>query len=266
MKNRRLGLALLAALVISIGATYFLYSRMRRIAKPATMQIVASAKALDAGTQLAADQLVLVDWPSQLPLDGATAKPDTLVGRILLYPVPAKEPIRESLLAGPGAAIGLTAKIPDGMRAVAVVTNEVNNVSGFIFPGSKVDVVVTFRNEGAREPMTTTVLQNIQVLSTGERLQPDPSGKPQNVKVVTLLMKPDDAQKLMLASNSGTVQFVLRNAEDQEQVERHAVSIRELEGAPPPAPVAMRKAITVTKPAVYEAEVFDGTKKSVVKF
>ena len=138
-----------------------------------------------------------------------------IVGRILLYPIPQKEPIREQLLAAPGAAIGLTAKIPDGMRAVAVVTNEVNNVSGFLFPGSHVDVLVTFRAETGKEPMTSTVLQNIEVLSTGERLQPDPSGKPQNVKVVTLLMSPEDAQKMSLASNQGTVQFVLRNGADQ---------------------------------------------------
>ena len=67
--------------------------------------------------------------------------------------------------------------------------------------------------------MTTTVLQNIEVLSAGEKLQPDPSGKPQNVKVVTLLLTPDDAEKLALASNQGTIQFVLRNASDQAQMQ-----------------------------------------------
>src|ERR1017187_5051620 len=133
-----------------------------------------------------------------------------------MYPIAVKEPIRDGLLAAPGATVGLTAKIPDGMRAVAVVTNEVNNVSGFLFPGSHVDVLVSLRPEAGinNQAMTTTVLQNIEVLSTGEKLQPDPQGKPQNVKVVTLLLTPDDAQKLLLASNQGTVQFVLRNASD----------------------------------------------------
>lgn len=268
MKNRRLALALVVALVISVGATYFLYFRIRhQLARPATIQLVATSKPLEAGTQLSADELMLVDWPANLPSEGASTKIDAVVGRILLYAVPAKEPIRDALLAGPGAAIGLTAKIPDGMRAVAVVTNEVNNVSGFLFPGSHVDVLLTLRAGNSTEQMTNTVLQNIEVLSTGERLQPDPTGKPQNVKVVTLLMTPDDAQKLMLASNSGTVQFVLRNAEDQEQADRHPVLIGELQGkVVRPAPAARKQAASVSKPVVYEVEVFDGTKKSVVKF
>jgi len=257
------------ALVVSLAATYLLYARIKhQLARPPALRIVASSRPLEAGTQLTAEQLVLVEWPSNLPLDGAITKPEQVVGRILLYPIPVKEPIRESLLAGPGAAIGLTAKIPDGMRAVAVVTNELNNVSGFLFPGSHVDVLVTFRAEAGTEPMTTTVLQNIEVLSTGERLQPDPSGKPQNVKVVTLLMTPDDAQKLMLASNQGTVQFVLRNAADQEQAEHRPVVIRELQGkASPPASTGKpRKVVTASGPVAYEVEVFDGQKKSVAKF
>ena len=257
------------ALVVSLGATYFLYSRIKKqLARPPALQIVASARALDAGTQLAADQLILVEWPSNLPLEGAIKTVDLAVGRILMFPIPAKEPLRESLLAGPGAAIGLTAKIPDGMRAVAVVTNEVNNVSGFLFPGSHVDVLVTFRAESGTEPMTSTVLQNIEVLSTGERLQPDPSGKPQNVKVVTLLMRPDDAQKLMLASNQGTVQFVLRNGADQLQAEHRPVVMRELQGVGP-APAAtgkVKRTVAASNSTAYEVEVFDGQKKSVTKF
>jgi len=257
------------ALVVSLAATYFLYSRMKRqFARAASVRIVASERPLEAGTQLTAEQLILVDWPASLPIEGSVYKPEDVVGRILLYPIPSKEPIRESLLAGPGAAIGLTAKIPDGMRAVAVVTNEVNNVSGFLFPGSHVDVLVTFKQEVGNEPMTTTVLQNIEVLSTGERLQPDPSGKPQNVKVVTLLMTPDDAQKLLLASNQGTVQFVLRNGADQAQTEHRPVVMRELQGitaAPAGAPRAKRTT-TASNSAAYEVEVFDGSKKSVTKF
>ena len=223
---------------------------------------------LEAGTQLAADQLTLVEWPTSLPIQGSFTKADDLVGRILLTPLPAKEPVREQLLAAPGAAIGLTAKIPDGMRAVAVVTNEVNNVSGFLFPGSHVDVLVTFRSDtGAKDPMTTTVLQDIQVLSTGERLQPDPSGKPQNVKVVTLLMSPDDAQKLMLANNQGTVQFVLRNGADQTASDQKPTLLRQLQGAPPPPPArAPNRTVIASQPAPYEVEIFDGTKKSVAKF
>lgn len=269
MKNRRLALALLMALVMSLVTTYFIYSRVKhQLVKAPSLHIVASSKPLEAGTLLGPEDLTLLEWPSNLPVEGAFSKADAVVGRILLTPIPAKEPVREQLLAGPGAAIGLTAKIPDGMRAVAVVTNEVNNVSGFLFPGSHVDVLVTLRGDAGKDPMTSTVLQNIQVLSTGERLQPDPSGKPQNVKVVTLLISPDDAQKLMLASNQGTVQFVLRNGADQTATEQKPTLMRQLEGGPvTPAPALKpKKTVTASNPAAYEVEIFDGTKKSVTKF
>ena len=270
--NRRLGTALIMALVVSVVVTFFLYVRLKRqFAKEASIKIVASAKPLEAGTLLTAEQLVLLEWPSSLPLDGAVTKPELAVGRILLFPIAPNEPIREQILAGPGAAIGLTAKIPDGMRAVAVVTNEVNNVSGFLFPGSHVDVLVTFRPENGKEAMTATVVQNVDVLSTGERLEPDPSGKPQNVKVVTLLMTPDDAQKLALASNQGTVQFVLRNGSDQAQQQQRPTLMGELQrNAAPTGPVAKvnsrKTAAAPSKPSGYEVETFDGTKRSVVKF
>lgn len=255
------------ALAISLVATYILYVRIKKqLDKPASQHLVASAVSLEAGTLLAADQLTLVEWPNNLPLDGKFTKTEDVVGRVLLTPIPAKEPVREQLLAAPGAAIGLTAKIPDGMRAVAVVTNEVNNVSGFLFPGSHVDVLVTFRGEANKDPMTTTVLQDIQVLSTGERLQPDPSGKPQNVKVVTLLMTPEDAQKLMLASNSGTIQFVLRNGADQVATDQKPILMRQLQGVPAATPSVTRKTPTVVAVKPYEVEIFDGAKKSIVKF
>lgn len=263
-------LALLIALVVSVSLTYLLYTRMKhQFAQTASYQVVVSSSALEAGTQLTADQLTLVAWPVKVPIEGVVTKPETIVGRILLYAVPAKEPIREPMLAGPGSAVGLTAKIPEGMRAVAIVTNELNNVAGFLFPGSHVDVLLTLRAEAGVEPLTATVLQNVQVLSTGEKLQPDSSSKPQNVKVVTLLLNPEDAQKLMLASNQGTIQLVLRNSADEAQVQSRPVDIRELVGSPPPAPKAVRAARAAAAPAKsagFEVETFDGAKKSGVKF
>ncbi|MGA2904005.1 MAG: Flp pilus assembly protein CpaB, partial [Candidatus Korobacteraceae bacterium] len=129
-------------------------------------------------------------------------------------------------------------------------------------------VMVSFHPEGAKDAMTTTVLQNVEILSTGEKLQPDPNGKPQNVKVVTVLLAPADAEKLLLASNQGTVQFVLRNSSDQAQPATRPVNMKDLQGSAAPAPVVVaRKA--APKPAgnsVYEVETWDGAKKSTVKF
>jgi pilus assembly protein CpaB len=258
------------ALVVSVIVTSFLYTHIKRqyamTARP--IKIVAAARPLEPGKPLTAEDLTLASWPANVPLSGAAGKPESFLGRIVLYPVAAQEPIREQLLAAPGAAVGLTAKIPDGMRAVAIQTNEVNNVSGFLFPGCHVDALVTFRPASGKDSVTVTVLQNVEVLSTGEKLQPDPAGKPQNVKEVTVLLTPDDAQKLVLASNQGTVQFVLRNGSDQAQAQQRPVELKDLQGAAPQtAAVPIKKAAPAPKVAgVYEVETYDGTKKGVVKF
>ena len=247
-----------------------LYSRIKRqyAAMSQPVKIVAAAHALEPGTSLTADSLTQIDWPVNLPLDGSITQASDAIGRIVLYPVADKEPIRGPMLAAPGASAGLTAKIPDGMRAVAVETNDVSNVSGFLFPGCHVDVLVTFRPEAGRESMTATVLQNTQVLSTGEKLQADPSGKPESVRQVTLLLTPDQAEKMVLAANQGTVQLALRNGTDQAQEERRPLQLKDLQiVASPPVTVAGNRApARASATRDYEVESFDGTKKGVVKF
>src|SRR5206468_113762 len=102
---------------------------------------------------------------------------------------------------------------------------------------------------------------------TGERLEPDPTGKPQNVKVVTLLLNPDDAEKLLLASNQGTVQFVLRNASDEDKPATRPASLKDLQSAAAPPPVVAKRATPAPKPpSTYDIDQYDGGKKSSVKF
>lgn len=261
------------ALAVSLLVSYFLYSRIKKqyAAAAAPVKIVAATKQLDPGATITADAVTLIDWPVNFPLDGALKNTSDAVGRIVVFPIAPKEPVRESLLAAPGS-VGLTAKIPDGMRAVAVETNDVTNVSGFLFPGCHVDVLVTFKpEEGRQEDLTATVLQNVEVLSTGENLRPDPSGKPQKVRTVTMLLSPDDSQKLVLAADKGTIQFVLRNGNDQVQEVHRPILMKDLEavGAPITTPVAVKRpAAPKPKPpqTVYEVETWDGTKKNTVKF
>jgi pilus assembly protein CpaB len=266
---------LIMALAVSLIISYFLYNRMKRqyALNSRPVQIVAAAKQLDPGTVIQAEDLTAIDWPANFPLQGSFTKAQDVVGRVAVLPIAIKEPVREPLLATAGA-VGLTTKIPEGMRAVAVDTNDVTNVAGFLYPGARVDVLVTFQPEagknGGQEWMTSTVLQNTEVLSTGERLAPDPSGKPQKVRQVTLLLSPEDAQKLVLASTQGTIRLILRNGADQEQADHRPVVFKDFEitSVPKPTPVVARKAAAPpAKPkAAYEVEVFDGTKRAVQKF
>src|SRR5271165_2687788 len=262
------------ALVVSLVVSWFLYTRIRReyAARIQPIKLVAATKPLDAGATITADAVTLVDWPVNFPVEGAMKNTQDVVGRMVMFPIAAKEPVRETLLAAPGA-VGLTSKIPDGMRAVAVETNDVANVAGFLFPGCRVDVLVTFRPEQqgphSNEDVTATVLQNVEVLSTGERVQPDPSGKPQKVRQVTMLLNPDDSEKLVMAANKGTVQFVLRNGTDQAQQAHRPVLMKDLETlTAAPTPVAVKRAPPPAPkaPNVYEVETYDGSKKNTVKF
>jgi pilus assembly protein CpaB len=145
-------------------------------------------------------------------------------------------------------------------------------VSGFLFPGSRVDVLVTMRPANGRDAMTTTVLQDVLVLSTGAKLEPDAGGKPQSVKEVkdvTVLVTPEQAAKLVLAIEQGTVQFVLRNGADEDELEPKTVELRELQGVHEVAAVAARVVRNHEAPKAtsgFEAETFVGTKKNVVKF
>jgi pilus assembly protein CpaB len=268
MNPRRILLALFIALLLS-GAVTFIVSRklMARGKTSSTLQhYVAAAGILDAGQVLQADDLVLIDWPTSMPLPHAFSKPSDLVGRAVIYPVGASEPILENYLAAPGSGIGLTTKIPEGMRATSVKSDDVVGVAGFLFPGSHVDVLVTFRNGSVPTPETQIVLQDVEVLTVGQKLQPDPQGKPESVNVVTLLLAPEDAQKLVLASAQGTIQFVLRNGADHTKVQAMPVEMAQLSGVQrAPAPlVTPRPHLPIKEP--YVVETILGDKHSTKSF
>jgi pilus assembly protein CpaB len=277
--TRRIVLALLVALILSGGATYFVYTRLRGQRTTVQMKkVVITAKALPAGGVLKAEDLTLADWPMSLPLTGTFGKVDEVVGRALVYPLGEKEPVLERNLAPAGSGLGLTAKIPVGMRATSVRSNEIVGVAGFLYPGSHVDVLATFRPPGGQSPITQTILQDVEVITAGQRIQPDPEGKPQTVNVVTLLLSPADSEKLLLASTQATIQFVLRSGADKEKPVTKPVSLDELvAGAkkPPEPPVkvrgsARRRATFVKAPPkppdFYTVEVIHGDKRSEEKF
>src|SRR5437879_4292110 len=182
MGTQRLGFALLAALVISFGMTSVFYMRMTRSqakARPNVKRVVAAAVALQPGAPITADNLTEINWPENVSLEGLIEKKEDVTGHVLMYAVAANEPVLRHDLAA-NTSLGLSAKIPDGMRATAVKTNEVTNIAGFIFPGSHVDVLVTLRpDNNTANTVTSTVIQNVQVLSTGTKMDPDPNGKPE---------------------------------------------------------------------------------------
>ena len=169
-----------------------------------------------------------------------------------------------------GAGIGLAGKIPEGMRATAIRSNEIVGVAGFLYPGSRIDMLVTFTPPGGTMPVTQTVLQNVEVLTAGQTIEPDPQGKPQSVNVVTLLLSPEDSQKAQLASGQGNIQFVLRSGVDKKNVELRATRLDELITGRPVvvAPSRVQHPVHRTPPvsSIYMMEVIQGTQRTEQKF
>ncbi|HEY3129765.1 MAG TPA: Flp pilus assembly protein CpaB [Acidobacteriota bacterium] len=259
--------AILAGLV-----TYYFNKRLRASnAQHGMTQIVAAANELPAGMPLTTKDVALVDWPSNLPLPGSFTKVEEVLGRPLIHSMGAKEPILKRDVGVEGSGIGLSGRIPEGMRATAVRSNEIVGVAGFLYPGSKVDVLCTYTVPGTSTgPVTQTVLQDVEVLTAGQTVEPDPSGKPQTVNVVTLLLNPEDSQKLQLVSSQGAIQFVLRSGVDRKSVDLRPTRLDGLGGTAPvvvrPTQKIARRTAAPKPPTVYVLEVIQGTKRSEARF
>jgi pilus assembly protein CpaB len=242
-----------------------------------------AAKDLDVGAKLAEEDLRLADWAVGEPPKECFTKIQDAVGRAVLYPTFKDEIILGSRLAPVGAGAGMGAVIPQGMRAVSIRVDDVVAVAGFVGPGTRVDVLLTGIPAAGTplgsEMVTKSILENVQVLAAGQKIQPDSHGAPEKVNVVTLLCNIEDASRLTLAASDGRIQLVLRNPTDTAKTDTtRGVGRRALYGgAPPPAPVrvAVHKApppppppaivqapITVTSATI---EVVSGGRKSTVQ-
>jgi pilus assembly protein CpaB len=269
MNPRRLVLALVVALLLSGAVTFFLNRKLgSRTMGPQTQKYVAAAHPIKSGEVLKAESLVMIDWPITIPLQGAFTKVEDAVGRSAIYPVTSGQPILSMQLAALGSGIGLTVKIPEGMRAVSVRSDEVVGVAGFLFPGSHVDVLVTLRSDKIPVPSTQIVLQDVEVLTAGQNIEPDPQGKPQTVNVVTLLLSPPDAQKLVLATTQGSIAFVLRNGADRGQIKAVPMQIAGLSSGVDPTPKASPSHATPhpTAKQPYVVETIMGDKHVMTQF
>ena len=246
MNFRRVAPPLLIALAVSGACTLVLSRRLSmQTAHPlVTIQYIAPVHALEAGEVLRAESLKTVAWPADHPIPGAFLKAGDLFGRAVLFPVDLNQPLTEKLVSAPGAGVGLAGRIPAGMRAIALKSDEVMGVAGFLSPGSHLDVLVTYKTDKAPDPRTVTVLQNAEVLAAGHQVQPDPQGKPATVDVVTLLLSPSDAERAVMASSQGTIHFVMRSASDQTHTADDGIVLSELT-----KPVSLRVAAAEAVPA-----------------
>jgi pilus assembly protein CpaB len=235
--NRRLLVVFLCALVAAVCIGYLVYRALGVRARPAaatpTIDIVVATKNLGAGALISAQDLKMAKWLGTAP-KGVLFRMDSAINRGVVSPIYEGEPILANRLAETGSGAGLAALIPPGMRAFAVRVDDVAGVSGFVTPGMRVDVLMTGIPPGdnAGGPRVKTLMQNIQVLSAGSNLQKDSEGKPQQVPVVNLLVTPEQAEDLSLASNQTHIQLVLRNPVDTHLATPPGTAMAALFGVP----------------------------------
>lgn len=222
MRNKRLIIALFAAvvfgLVAAVSVSRYLASA-QAYTKNLTNVVVAKVE-IPVGTRIVAEQLTVAQFPKTVAPEGTfPVIDDKLLGRVAVMRISPREPITEYRLAPVGSAGGLSSMIPDGFRAMTVKVDDVVGVSGFIMPGTLVDVVVTINppdETKQRERVSKIVLQNIKVLANGQNIdRPRNEKETERVKAVTLQVTPDQAEKLALASSEGKLQLVMRNSVDQ---------------------------------------------------
>lgn len=274
MARMRLFIVLLLALGSGGALAYATYNYVQptgteTVSIP-TVPVVVAATDLNIGVELGRDDLRIIDWPANAVPQGVIGNPDDVVGRGLIMPVIQNEPFLPMKLASLEAGAGLTPAIPPGMRAVSVRVNEVIGVAGYVVPGTHVDVVATVSPTQQQQDMTSKViLTNVQVLAAGTKLEQDAGAEePMPVSVVTLLVNPEESERLTLAATEGKIQLALRNPLDLETPATPGIRPALLLGTAPPArPRAARPrpvappVVAVAVPEAPTVEIIRGDKR-----
>jgi pilus assembly protein CpaB len=236
--------------------------------------VIVAANELQVGSKLQDGDIRQVKVPASVIPPNSYKVKSQVLGRGVILPIKVGEFILPSKLAAENAGSGLPSLIPAGMRAVSVRVNEVVAVAGFVVPGTRVDVLLTGNPGGANEQQTTTVLENVAVIAAGQKLERNAAGEPQTTPVITLLVSPDDAQKLTLASSQGHIQLALRNPIDTKKEELPGTKAgglyRGVQTAAAPAPkpkvVKAPKVETAPPSTGYKVQVIRGNKVDETKF
>jgi pilus assembly protein CpaB len=299
MRNKRFFIVLTGALVFGLLAAVTV-SRYLSNAQAYSQNLspVAVAKvAIPVGTKIVPEQIMVVQFPKESMPDGAFTSLEKLAGRVAVVNIPVREPVTEAKLAPEGTAGGLSAVIPEGYRAMTVKVDDVVGISGFVMPGTLVDVVVVIDPEekgtqNLQGPISKIVLQNIKVLANGQNIdKPENQRDANSVKAVTLQVTPEQAEKLALASTEGRLQLVMRNSIDQGDEQTTGVDKRTLLGGdramPAPEPGSLKSeqaprpertsrrvriqseakpANTTPPPPRASVEMIEGAKKRSVEF
>lgn len=275
MNRNRLVMIGILAIAVALIATYGVFRTIRQ-ARVETRPVVVATTSIDPGTSISAEQVKTVLLPALAVPKSSFSNVADVVGLAALVRLEENEPILADRLATKDAGSGLPVRIPQGMRAVSVRVNDVVSVTGFAKAGTHVDVLVTGNPDRDRDPakvITTTILEGVEVLCAGKECQEKGDDKPADAQAVTLLVTPDEAQKVMLAATEGRIQLSLRNPLDRNKKEPALLMNAALYHVPEMKRVHIVKTKAVvakTEPApehqAYVVEVIRGEKRDKAQF
>jgi pilus assembly protein CpaB len=275
-RKARTLIVLTLSVVVASAATFIVYGAVQRIpvreVEVKSYYVAVAAKPLPVGTLIAPTDVKLVAWPASSPVVGGHSAVEEVSNRGLIAAVAENEPLTDAKLAPREAGAGLPPTITAGMRAISVKVNEVIGVAGFVVPGTRVDLVVTIDDK--EQSLSRVVVTNVQVLTAGTKYDQEQvkDGKPVPTSVVTLLVTPEDAERIALAANQGSIMLTLRNPLDTAPTLTKGTRMASLMGAPEPPPVTrvvqgVRRAeapkpVAPPPPAIYAVETIRAAKRA----
>ena len=234
--DRKKLVLLLAALVIAAGTAFIARSMFAGASAPEVAaatgpveptgpRVLVAQRSLPVGTIITQDAISYQAWPQELVRDAyfidGEADVSKLLGTVVRYQITAGEPVTQGALVAPGDRGFLAAALAPGMRAVTVPVSAQTSVAGFVFPGDRIDLVLTqsVAGGGEGEPLkvSETILRNLRVLATDQRMDAlGPDGKPvvQTYSNVTLEVTPKIAEKIAVAQTVGSLSMSLRSMAD----------------------------------------------------
>ena len=222
----RVRVFIVLALAVTAGGVFAFgtYNYVQKVSQPSvsgptmpTQPVVVATNDLDVGAEIKPEDVKVIRWPKESVPAQAMSDTKEAIGRGVITPLIQNEPLLPSKLSSKEAGPGLPPAIPPGLRALSVRVNEVIGVAGYVLPGTRVDVLATVNPTGNGNDITSkVVLTNVQVLAAGTKIERDvEKGKAIPVSVVTLLVAPEESERLTLAATEGKIQLALRNPLDK---------------------------------------------------
>jgi pilus assembly protein CpaB len=274
MKRRKilisLTLAIFSGLLAGFSAIRYLEERPTPLvaAEPDDGEyfVAVATRDLDVGEIVQEEDVRVVSWPSEAIPEGYAAESNEVVGRGVITAIRLNEPLLNSKMADLGSGGGLPITIPAGMRAVSVRVDDVIGVAGFVLPSTRVDVIVTLTPPGSQDPRGQVILQNVQAVAAGQEITRDEDGTPMTVTVITLLVTPEDAERLVLAASQGRIQMALRNTLDVDSTDTAGARVSSLLTRPRRSAPVSRAAAPTPEPPPSVIEFFRGGVRTLVSY